>query len=470
MAGGITSTLSGDNLEFSTGDNPVKVQYTNGTTLTFSNGIIGDTIFLRNVRDPDFGTDAATKNYVDAQTSALAAGIQWEEPVMYMETTIGDISASPFFDSVSIDLIPENTRVAVKNTTINAQNGVFVRNGVTGGATFGTGFARALKWDVNDTVESTSGKAFVVTSGTYEDTAWVQATDTGGVSPNIGSSTTPLQFVQISSQAIVQGANITVAGRTVNLNTAVTALNSIEMVEAAASYIDLKTGIIQNGRAIFSEPTAGDVAVKINCNSHDFDQIALQIGRGGLTMGSGRLTVAVPKDTPGDPHSSTNPRETCILADGKVNVTGLIVTTADYGTSSMTSLGSTALALDSDGSGNTLVVTNGDIHVANGVVTCTSDARLKDDIVDITSAGDLVKKIDPKYFTYKADLRKRKRSGVIAQEVREVVPEAVTEGSDGYLAVDYQYFTGLLLAHNKELSAGLDDLRAEIAELKRQRV
>ena len=82
---------------------------------------------------------------------------------------------------------------------------------------------------------------------------------------------------------------------------------------------------------------------------------------------------------------------------------------------------------------NTLVVTKSNILLSNGAYNTASDERLKDDIMDITNAGVLVNQIGAKCFTMKAASKKRKHFGVIAQQVREVVPEAVTEGNDGFL-------------------------------------
>lgn len=56
--------------------------------------------------------------------------------------------------------------------------------------------------------------------------------------------------------------------------------------------------------------------------------------------------------------------------------------------------------------------------------------------------------------------------GLLAQEVREVAPEVVQEGSDGYLSVDYGRLTPLLIGAVKQQQAEMRSLQAENADLK----
>ena len=50
--------------------------------------------------------------------------------------------------------------------------------------------------------------------------------------------------------------------------------------------------------------------------------------------------------------------------------------------------------------------------------------------------------------------------GVIAQEILEVLPEAVTTRDNGYLAVRYEKLVPLLIEAIKELKAEVEDLKA----------
>jgi hypothetical protein len=68
-----------------------------------------------------------------------------------------------------------------------------------------------------------------------------------------------------------------------------------------------------------------------------------------------------------------------------------------------------------------------------------SDARLKDDIMPL---GRLENGI--RLYRYRYKWSEQRFVGVMAQEVLNVVPEAVSLGADGYLRVDYEHL-GLTL-------------------------
>ena len=55
----------------------------------------------------------------------------------------------------------------------------------------------------------------------------------------------------------------------------------------------------------------------------------------------------------------------------------------------------------------------------------TSDIRLKENIVPIENALDKVMKLNGKQYNWKKDEEKKLQSGLIAQEVEEVIPEVV---------------------------------------------
>lgn len=87
----------------------------------------------------------------------------------------------------------------------------------------------------------------------------------------------------------------------------------------------------------------------------------------------------------------------------------------------------------------------------------TSDARLKTDIEQITNALETITKLNGK--TYKFIESSHVSSGVIAQELQKVIPNAVSDRGDGYLSVNYNSLLPYLIEAIKEL-------RAEIAILK----
>ncbi|NQY38408.1 MAG: tail fiber domain-containing protein, partial [Alteromonadaceae bacterium] len=102
---------------------------------------------------------------------------------------------------------------------------------------------------------------------------------------------------------------------------------------------------------------------------------------------------------------------------------------------------------------------------ATADITAFSDLRLKSNIENITNALNKVGQLNGVTFT-RSDLNDGKRyTGVIAQEVQKVLPEAVKTEND-LLSVAYGNMVGLLVESIKELSVKVNTLQNEIAALK----
>jgi len=91
---------------------------------------------------------------------------------------------------------------------------------------------------------------------------------------------------------------------------------------------------------------------------------------------------------------------------------------------------------------------------ATGNITAYSDLRLKTEIETIDSALEKVSDIRGVNFTMDGE----RSTGVIAQELEQVLPEAVFDNEDGMKSVAYGNITGLLIEAIKELSAKVEEL------------
>ena len=90
----------------------------------------------------------------------------------------------------------------------------------------------------------------------------------------------------------------------------------------------------------------------------------------------------------------------------------------------------------------------------------TSDQRLKDNIKPIEDPLAKVLSISGNTYTWNDKSGKEGTDvGVIAQEVLEVLPEAVTTRDNGYLAVDYQKLIPLMIEAIKDLKSEIDELK-----------
>ena len=102
---------------------------------------------------------------------------------------------------------------------------------------------------------------------------------------------------------------------------------------------------------------------------------------------------------------------------------------------------------------------NGNI-VADGNITANSDRRLKKDLTLIPQAIEKVRQLSG--YTYTRIKDGSRNTGVVAQEVQKVLPEAVQKDKDGILSVAYGNMVGLLIEAIKEQQTQIDRLKRRI--------
>jgi len=116
------------------------------------------------------------------------------------------------------------------------------------------------------------------------------------------------------------------------------------------------------------------------------------------------------------------------------------------------------------------------LHVAGNIVAShtaqTSDRRFKRDIEDFTGALDVVKAMRGVSYNFRSEEFPNERFddanhlGFIAQELQEILPNAVFEREDGFLTVDYSSVTPVLAEAVEELAKRVETLEAENAALR----
>ena len=115
---------------------------------------------------------------------------------------------------------------------------------------------------------------------------------------------------------------------------------------------------------------------------------------------------------------------------------------------------------------------------ADVVAYYSSDRRFKDNIFTIESPIDKIKKISGVEFDWNEKGPAWTRSkefgntsgalhdiGVVAQEIQEILPEAVRTRKDGYLSVNYEKIIPLLIEGIKEQQTTIEDLQSRIKKL-----
>ena len=106
--------------------------------------------------------------------------------------------------------------------------------------------------------------------------------------------------------------------------------------------------------------------------------------------------------------------------------------------------------------------------LSNADVVAYSDARMKTNVVKIESALDKVSKISG--YTYDMqgiEFGGQRQAGVLAQELKEVLPEAVVTDDNGYYAVRYTNIIPLLIEALKEEKSKRESLEERLAKIER---
>jgi hypothetical protein len=115
---------------------------------------------------------------------------------------------------------------------------------------------------------------------------------------------------------------------------------------------------------------------------------------------------------------------------------------------------STGVLFTMDRSGN---------FTATASIAANSDRRIKKNLKVIPDALDKVKKLSG--YTYQRTDIPGKFTGVVAQEVLEVLPEAVLKDDTGMYSVAYGNIVGLLIEAIKEESRKREQLELQLKEL-----
>ena len=214
---------------------------------------------------------------------------------------------------------------------------------------------------------------------------------------------------------------------------------------------------------------------------------SLAIGR--LTTASGISSLALGSNTTASGHQSISAGNSSIASASYSTAFGYGSVASDFTStvigqynnslSSITTNGSatsynadnTAFVVgngtdDSNRSDAFKVMFNGDATVSNdltiiGDVVISSDARLKSNIVSLGSTLSKLLLIDGKSYQMKG----KQKIGVLAQEIKKVFPELVSEDDNEMLAVNYQGLVPVLINALKEQQSEIDELKEMVQEL-----
>ena len=196
---------------------------------------------------------------------------------------------------------------------------------------------------------------------------------------------------------------------------------------------------------------------------------------GSGTIASGNNSTAMGYQTTASGHKTTAMGAQTIASDyaslviGQFNSSGSSVT--NNATSYNTANTAFVIGNGTDSSNKSdafKVMFNGDTTVSNdltvsGDVVISSDARLKSNIESLGSTLPKLLQIDGKSY----EMKGKQKIGVLAQEIKEVFPELVSEDDNEMLAVNYQGLVPVLINALKEQQIEIDRLKEQEKKINR---
>lgn len=239
---------------------------------------------------------------------------------------------------------------------------------------------------------------------------------------------------QVASQVSAQSTNETrLDAAEADLDTKATWAALTSTNTAIRSYVDTSVaGIVDSAPAALD--TLNELAAALGDDANFATTVSTNIGQ---KLGA-TASVALTGDVTGTGSFSAN----------AVSIT---TTIADDSHNHSSSTGNFAVG------GN---LTVGGTVVATSSIQAYSDSRLKTDVEVIEGAVEKVKQVRGVTFTRIAD--DERDTGVIAQELEAVLPEAVHDNEGGMKSVSYGNIVGLLIEAIKEQQAQIDELKSQI--------
>ena len=321
-----------------------------------------------------------------------------------------------------------NSAFSTANNKVSSVSGTTGRITSTGGltptldlATAGPGATSATNSSV--TIDA-YGRVTALSSGT------APVTSIGNTAPILSSGgTTPtISHAASGVTASTYGNSITVPVFAVNATGHVTSVTDTTIRLGSTA----QTGVLQLTDSVSSTSTS--TAATPNSVKSAYDLAAGKISSITITNGTG-------------------------ISGGGTGSSFTLSIGQDVGTSADVRFNSIGVGTAAPGSGG--IRATGDITAAY-----SSDERLKTNITKIDNALVKVNALDGVTFNWNElaegkdkDVRE---AGVIAQQVKEVLPEVVDERDTGYLAVKYEKIVPLLIEAIKELTKEVNDLKKQL--------
>jgi hypothetical protein len=366
--------------------------------------------------------------------------------------------------------------VTIGASTATSFNGAInSTNGVVSGSSQVIGILSSLNTYTgsNDTTNGTQNTrltALEASASTALSTNGTQATSI----TNLNSATASLMIEtanleSFSSSALTRLDNLEGKDISITLTGDVTGTGTITNL----ANVSFATTIAADSVALGTDTTGNYVAslvagtnITLSNNSGEGATPTIGLTNNAITVGSTAISLGGSATTIAGLTSVTSTGFTgALTGNASTATTAGTVTTAAQ--TAITSVG-TLTSLTVSGATATGALTVTGAVTATGDITAyfTSDKRHKNNIQTISNAVLKVKQLNGVTWEWNDDVNEVTKStpktGLIAQEVQEVLPEVVKTREDGFLALDYSKMVGLLVEAIKEQQIQIEQLKAQI--------
>ena len=194
----------------------------------------------------------------------------------------------------------------------------------------------------------------------------------------------------------------------------------------------------------------GDYSIAIGSQAQAKHNYSVAIGTQAVTTANNQIVLGTPNDTVYIPGN---------LVVGKRTVLGRDLSDVSSVWLRANPLaGSIKRGWVSDETNRGLIFTNTAQNMSTNMPSWVSDRRLKNIGEKYTAGVNELSKLDFFHYTFKKDANKAPHVGVIAQDLQEVFPDAVTKGDDGFLRIRWEDMFYAAINAIKELNTKIIEI------------